>query len=224
MRTHNKNTSVTSVIYDCLPEALQGFESISRYWDDKHNIYAAKIVQGEYYVTSHGEMISTVLGSCVSACIRDKKLGLGGMNHFMLPMDSKFKHSSWKDNPVDSAARYGNVAMERLINAIIAHGGRRENFEIKLFGGGRLMNITIDVGKDNIDFVREYLHKEKLRINSEDLGGEYPRKVMYFPESGRAMVKKLMRMHNETIVQREKQYIETLKTQPVEGEIEIFGN
>lgn len=215
-------TRSTPVIYDCLPDALPGFEKISRYWDDKHNIYAAKIVQGEYYVTTHGEMITTVLGSCVSACIRDKKLGIGGMNHFMLPMDSKYQHSSWKDNPVDIAARYGNVAMERLINALIAHGGRRENFEIKLFGGGRLLNITMDVGKDNIEFVRDYLHKENLRIHTEDMGGEYPRKVMYFPASGRAMVKKLMRMHNETLLQREKQYIEILQTQPVEGEVEIF--
>lgn len=212
----------TSVIYDCLPEALPGFEKINRYWDDKHNIYAAKIVQGEYYVTTHGEMITTVLGSCVSACIRDKKIGVGGMNHFMLPQDSKYKHSSWKDNPVDTAARYGNVAMERLINAILAHGGRREHLEVKVFGGGRLLNITMDVGKDNIDFVRQYLHTEKLRIDSEDLGDEYPRKVMYFPASGRAMVKKMMRMHNETIVKRERQYIETLKVEPVEGEIEIF--
>ena len=212
----------TSVIYDCLPEALPGFDKINRYWDDKHNIYTAKIVQGEYYVTTHGEMIITVLGSCVSACIRDKKIGIGGMNHFMLPLDSKYKKKSWKENPVDTAARYGNVAMERLINAILAHGGMREDLEVKVFGGGRVLNISMDVGKDNIDFVRQYLHTEKLRIDSEDLGGEYPRKVMYFPASGRAMVKKLMRMHNETIVQRERQYIEILKVEPVEGEIEIF--
>ena len=212
----------TSVIYDCLPDALPGFENISRYWDDKHNIYAAKIIQGEYYVTVHGEMISTVLGSCVSACIRDKILGIGGMNHFMLPIDTNYKHSTWKDSPVDTAARYGNVAMERLINALLSHGGRRENLEIKVFGGGRLLNITMDVGKDNIDFVRHYLHQEQLKIDSEDLGGEYPRKVMYFPASGRAMVKKLMRLHNETILQREQRYLEILKIEPVEGEIELF--
>ena len=212
----------TSVIYDCLPDALPGFEYVSRYWDDKHNIYAAKIVQGEYYVTVHGEMISTVLGSCVSACIRDKMLGIGGMNHFMLPIDTNYKHSTWKDSPVDTAARYGNVAMERLINALLSHGGRRENLEIKVFGGGRLLNITMDVGKDNIDFVRHYLHQEQLKIDSEDLGGEYPRKVTYFPASGRAMVKKLMRLHNETILQREQRYLEILKIEPVEGEIELF--
>jgi len=212
----------TSAVYDCLPEALPGFETITRYWDDKHNLYAAKIVQGEYYVTMYSEMITTVLGSCVSACIRDKKLGIGGMNHFMLPIDNKYDRSSWRDSPVDTAARYGNVAMERLINAIQSHGGRRENLEVKLFGGSRLLNITMDVGKDNIDFVREYLHTEHLPIDAEDLGGEYPRKLMYFPASGRAMVKKLMRMHNETIVKRERRYYELLKTEPVEGGIELF--
>jgi chemotaxis protein CheD len=214
-----KNTTVT---FDYLPETLPGFEMINRYWDDRHNIYAAKIVQGEYYVTMHGEMIITVLGSCVSACIRDKKVGVGGMNHFMLPVDSKYKKNIWKESPVDTAARYGNVAMERLINAILAHGGRREDLEVKVFGGGRVLNISMDVGKENIDFVRQYLHTENLRIDSEDLGGKYPRKVMYFPSSGRVMVKKLMRMHNETIVLRERQYIETLRVEPVEGEIEIF--
>ncbi|MGH8119799.1 MAG: chemoreceptor glutamine deamidase CheD [Gammaproteobacteria bacterium] len=212
-----------SVFYDCLPEALPGFEKITRYWDDKYDTYAAKIVQGEYYVTMYSEMITTVLGSCVSACIRDKKLGIGGMNHFMLPVDNTYDHSSWRDSPVDTAARYGNVAMERLINAIQSHGGRRENLEIKVFGGSRLLNITMDIGKDNIDFVRHYLRTEKLEINAEDLGGEYPRKIMYFPATGRAMVKKLMRMHNETILQRESRYFEILKTVPVEGEIEIFS-
>lgn len=213
----------TSVVYDYLPDTLPGFENIGRYWDDKHNIYAAKIVQGEYYVTTRGEMITTVLGSCVSACIRDKKLGVGGMNHFMLPIDNKYKYSTWKDSPVDTAARYGNVAMERLINVILSLGGCRENLEIKLFGGGRVLNITMDVGKENIDFVRHYLHMENLAITSEDLGGKYPRKLMYFPASGRAMVKKIMQLHNETILQRERRYLETLKVEPVEGEIEIFG-
>ena len=213
----------TSVIYDCLPQALPGFEAINRYWDNKHDIYAAKIVQGEYYVTTHDEIITTVLGSCVSACIRDQKFGIGGMNHFMLPIESKYKSSAWRDSPVDTAARYGNVAMERLINVILSHGGRRDNLEIKVFGGGRLLNIAMDVGRDNIDFIKKYLHTERLEIMAEDLGGEYPRKLEYFPASGRARVKKLLRTHNDTIYQREKNYIEALKTTAVEGGVEIFN-
>ncbi len=213
----------TSAIYDCLPQALPGFENINRYWDHRHNIYAAKIVQGEYYVTTHNEIITTVLGSCVSACIRDWKIGVGGMNHFMLPADSRYKSDAWRDSPVDTAARYGNVAMERLINAILAHGGRRENLEVKVFGGGRLLNIAMDIGRDNIDFIKKYLRTENLEIRAEDLGGEYPRKLEYFPATGRARVKKLLKTHNDTIYRREQSYIETLKHIPVEGGVELFG-
>src|SRR5690606_1295420 len=141
-----------TVLYSALPPTLPGFEQITRYWDTKNNIYAAKIIQGEYYVSINNELITTVLGSCVSACIRDKKAGIGGMNHFMLPGD-KVSRDHWRSSPVSVAASYGTVAMERLINVILSHGGRRENLEAKLFGGGKVLNITTDVGKDNIEFV-----------------------------------------------------------------------
>ena len=68
-----------------LAQSLPGFDNINRYWDRKHEMAAAKILPGEYYVTNHEEIITTVLGSCVSACVRDRVLGIGGMNHFMLP-------------------------------------------------------------------------------------------------------------------------------------------
>jgi chemotaxis protein CheD len=210
-----------TVLYSALPPALSGFENITRYWDTKNNIYAAKIIQGEYYVSMNNELITTVLGSCVSACIRDKKTGIGGMNHFMLPGD-KLTKDNWRSSPVSVAASYGTVAMERLINAILANGGSRENLETKLFGGGRVLNITTDVGKDNIEFVRKYLKNENIRIVAEDLGGDHPRKILYYPATGRAFVKKLFRLHNETFYARERKYINELEKQPVKPDVELF--
>ncbi len=210
-----------TVMYSALPPALPGFDKVTRYWDQKHNTFAAKIIQGEYYVTVNDESITTVLGSCVSACIRDKKLRIGGMNHFMLPGDIKMK-DRWRNSPVSVAASYGSVAMERLINVILSHGGNRENLEAKLFGGGRVLNISTDVGRGNMDFARKYLHNEDIRLVSEDLGGDYPRKLIYYPATGRAFVKKLFRLHNDTFYVRERNYIDELKQAPVKPDVEFF--
>jgi chemotaxis protein CheD len=205
-----------------LPATLTGFETINRYWDEKHDIYAAKILPGEFYVSVSGELITTVLGSCISACIRDKKTGIGGMNHFMLPTDTRRNPNSWNDTPVNMQTRYGNIAMERLINVILASGGKRSNLEIKLFGGGKVLQIETDIGGKNIDFVKQYLMTEGLNIAAEDVGGIYPRKVLYFPKSGRVRVKKLINLHNDTVKQREKKYIKSLGTSPIEGRIDLF--
>jgi len=138
-----------------MPVAVRGFEHINRYWDHRHDMFAAKIKPGEYYVSLHGEMIATVLGSCISACIRDPVSGIGGMNHFMLPDNSGHSSGTWENTAVSTEARYGNIAMERLINVIIANGGIRKNLEIKIFGGGKVLNLITDIGGNNIDFVKK---------------------------------------------------------------------
>ena len=205
-----------------LPRALAGFETINRYWDTTNNIYAAKLLPGEFYVSMNGELITTVLGSCVSACIRDTKAGIGGMNHFMLPVDISRDGKSWGNTPVNSQTRYGNIAMERLINVILAGGGNRQNLEIKLFGGGKVLQIDTDIGGKNIDFVKRYLNTEGFQIAAEDVGGNRPRKVQYFPNTGRVMVKSLNSLHNDTLTKRESSYIETINKTPVEGKIDLF--
>ena len=106
-----------------LPPALPNFEHIRRTWDVDLGLPVAKLLPGDYYVTRYNEAIFTVLGSCVSACVRERKLGIGGMNHFMLPLDQSGGTSAWAENLVSSATRYGNVAMERLINDIMRLGG-----------------------------------------------------------------------------------------------------
>lgn len=204
-----------------IQKCLRGFEHINRYWDKTNGIYAAKILPGEYYVTTNDEAVVTVLGSCVSACIRDRIFGIGGMNHFMLPAN---KNDDVSVSSMSNAARYGNFAMEQMINDILKNGGVKENLEIKIFGGGRVLKnmATLDIGNKNIDFVREYILAEHLKLISEDVGDVFPRKVMYFPMSGRAKVKKLRTIHNNTIVERETSYLSKLEVKPAESDIELF--
>ncbi|MCW8901569.1 MAG: chemoreceptor glutamine deamidase CheD [Gammaproteobacteria bacterium] len=204
-----------------LPE-LPGFKHINRYWDKTHDSYAAKILPGEYYVTMHDELIVTVLGSCVSACVRDKVFGIGGMNHFMLPADKGDGMSSFGAG--GESTRYGNFAMEQMINDILKNGGHRKNLEIKVFGGGRVLKnmSTLDIGQKNIDFIMQYIKDEALNLTAEDLGDVYPRKVLYFPASGRVRVKKLRTIHNNTIIEREKNYCKAIEQKPISGEIELF--
>ena len=202
--------------------ALPQFEHVTRFWDNEHSCYSARILPGEYYVTRNAEVVCTVLGSCVSACIRESRLNIGGMNHFMLPLDGSNGESAW-GGALSAATRYGNVAMGRLINEILKLGGRRENLELKLVGGGRVLSeMSNDVGARNIDFVRQYVHEEGFKVVSEDLGDVHARRVVYFPQSGRMRVRKLNAVPDETLVARERQYLRQLDTAPPEGEIELF--
>jgi chemotaxis protein CheD len=202
------------------PRLLRGFEKINRYWDNQHECWAAKILPGEYYVTTGDEIITTVLGSCVSACIRDRVFGIGGMNHFMLPSETRSPGdaTSWGTE----ATRYGSFAMEHLINDILKNGGRRENLEIKIVGGGQIIANMTDVGRRNIDFVRRYLKTEGFMIAGEEVGDIYPRKVLYLPQSGAVRVKKLRTLHNTTVISREERYIHELEVKPVAGSVELF--
>lgn len=200
------------------PACRQGFEHINRYWDRQSGRWAAKLMPGEFYVTSDPqEIIATTLGSCVSACIRDRVSGIGGMNHFMLPLSNN-SSSQW----LSMATRYGSHAMEHLINEILKLGARRENLEVKLTGGGKVVKNMSDVGQSNIDFVLEYVRLESLDVVAQDLGDVHPRKVLYHPQTGQMRVKRLRSMHNDTLIVREANYVNALTTQPQTGEVELF--
>jgi len=199
---------------------LPGFEHVKRYWDSVRKVVAAKILPGEYYVTRHVEGITTVLGSCISACIRDPVAKVGGMNHFMLPSGRDLGNSQ----AITSATRYGNYAMEHLINDILKYGGRRERLEVKVFGGGKVIQdmVTMNIGERNIQFVDEYLQVEGLTILAHDVGDIYPRKVLYFPETGVVKVKKLKTLHNNVLEQRETRYFKQISDAPVTSDVELF--
>lgn len=190
------------------------------YYDRTFDIDAAKISPGEYYYTDKNMLIVTVLGSCVSACIRDSVSGIGGMNHFMLPDSAKAD----RDSPVSESMRYGTYAMEVLINQLLRNGARRENLEAKIFGGGNVLRsfTTNNVGDRNAMFVKQYLKDESIRVTGEDLLDIYPRKVYFFPKTGKVLVKKLKQLNNYTLVKREEAYSSKLKTNDVGGEVDLF--
>ncbi|WP_293775553.1 chemoreceptor glutamine deamidase CheD [uncultured Oxalicibacterium sp.] len=188
------------------------------YFDRQFDRDAAKILPGEYYYTNKDMLIVTVLGSCVSACIRDRVSGVGGMNHFMLPDGDA-------DSPVSASARYGTYAMEILINDLLKSGARRENLEAKVFGGGNVLRgfVNMNVGERNAQFVRNFLKVENIRIVAEDLNDIYPRKVYYFPRNGKVLVKKLKQLNNNTLVNREQDYANRLQSNNVSGDVELFS-
>lgn len=195
---------------DRIPPPLPGFEHINRYWDDAHGYIAAKVLPGEYYVTRADELVVTVLGSCVSACIRDPAAGVGGMNHFMLPADTGSPGGSWDPGTGVTSTRYGTHAMQCLIDDIVRHGGARAGLEVKVFGGGRILAHMAGVGHRNAEFVRSYVEQAGLRMLASDLGGIHPRKVYYLPANGRVFVKRLLTLHNDTIAEREAAYLRSL--------------
>jgi chemotaxis protein CheD len=201
---------------------VRGFEHVNRYFDPTRRRMAAKILPGEYYVTRSDEFILTTLGSCVSACIWDEAGGVGGMNHFMLPTHGLDHERHAEIAKATEAARYGTYAMEHLINEILKHGGSRDRLQIKIVGGGKVLRADTDIGARNIEFVRDYIKNEGLRIKGEHVGGLWPRKVCFHPLTGAAKVKELMNTANSTILVRETRYAREIDRQPAGGEVELF--
>ena len=204
------------------PPMLRGFEHLQRFWEPDTERWTTKILAGEYYVTCHDEAITTVLGSCISACVRDPQRGIGGMNHFMLPDDSAAEPNGWLDPAVRLATRYGSYAMESLINDLLKLGAARDRLELKLFGGGRILTSMTDVGARNIDFVLSFVRIEGYTIAAQDLGGMQPRKIVYFPALGRVRVRRLRAIENRSIADRERIYLASLGAQGDGGDVELF--
>jgi chemotaxis protein CheD len=204
------------------PDPLPGFDQLQRFWEPDTAHWTVKLLPGEYYVTRNEEAITTVLGSCVSACICDSQAQVGGMNHFMLPEDRSFDADKPPDAFDRQATRYGSYAMESLINDLLKLGAARQRLEIKLFGGGRILASMTDIGAHNIAFVKQYLSLEKLGVKAQDLGGDRPRKVVYFPMTGRVRMKALRPIENRSIADREQLYLARLRREQDGGEIEMF--
>ena len=189
------------------------------YFDRNFEIEAVKILPGEYYVTTRDMALVTVLGSCIAACIHDRTTGMGGMNHFMLPDDRRDG-----GDILGPSARYGTYAMEIMINELLKMGAKRSNLEAKVFGGGNVLRgFTVsNIGEANASFVVDYLQKEGIQVAAQDLLDIYPRKVYYFPRSGRVLVKQLRSVHNDTIIEREQAYRARLKLARIQGEVDLF--
>jgi chemotaxis protein CheD len=169
----------------------------SFFFNDYHFQYdAVKVLPGEYFVSTQDLLITTVLGSCIAACVWDSKARVGGMNHFMLP----------DGDSADGFGRYGSYAMELLINEMLKKGAKRETIQAKVFGGAQVMAgfTSMNVGEKNTKFVIDYLATERIPVVSKDVLDIHPRKVCFFPISGKALVKRLAHSHPETLVVEER--------------------
>lgn len=175
--------------------------------------------QGDCLVSNDASVtFSTVLGSCVSACIRDVKAGVGGMNHFLLAAQS----GSARDR-YGASARYGAYAMERLINAVLTRGtGNKANLELKVFGGGLINAALTDIGGKNVEFVREFLANEGYVLAGEDLGGTFARRVLFKPSSGRVFIKRLASKDGEGVMREELAIMGKTRVARPADDIELF--
>jgi chemotaxis protein CheD len=170
------------------PPAVPGSVATHHYFDRDFDCTAVKLLPAEYYVTDAGILLTTVLGSCVAACITDVEAGVAGMNHFMLPDDAE---ADARDQ-VESM-RYGAYAMDVLVAELLRAGARRERLRAKVFGGAAVLaNMTmLNIGGRNADFVLRYLEKQRITIAAQDLRGLHARRVCLLPATGKAVVRKL---------------------------------
>jgi len=195
-----------------------GIPKPKRYWDPTFKHYAVKVAPGAHYVTNKtDEMLVTTLGSCVAACVRDTELGIGGINHFMLPESDS---GNW--GGVSASMRYGNYAMEVLINDILRMGGARNRLEIKVFGGANVIGRSSLVGTKNVEFVETYLRIEHMAIAAQHLGGDQGRRIVFFPSTGKVKMKLLDRHDNEVVVAEEQTFKSKIEKTEIEGSIELF--
>jgi len=191
-------------------------EARTFYFERDFERHAVKVLPGEYFVAAEDVVLSTVLGSCVSACIWDPTLRIGGMNHFLLPGEAGA-------DPLSDSGRYGVFAMEQLINELLKRGARRNALEAKVFGGGHVMKnfTTITVGTRNAEFVLRFLATEGIRVVSQDLKDVHPRRVAFFPYTGRALCKHLKQV-DSALIAEEQSYSASLARKPVAGDVELF--
>lgn len=188
------------------------------YYHPQFEAHSVKVMMGQHRISNRDdEMLVTTLGSCVAACVRDPVSGIGGMNHFLLP-----EVPEGQDENVNAAARYGSVAMERLINGILGLGAKRNRLEVKLFGGARVIDSSMDIGGKNAAFALDYIRREGLTLVGQDLGGSLARRVHYFPVTGRAMRKVLRPEALSDTVSQELTFMSSLRRQGIEGDVELF--
>jgi chemotaxis protein CheD len=172
------------------------------------------IVQGEQHVDNDpGVVLTTILGSCIAACLWDAKVGIGGMNHFLLPGDESEVR---KTEPGTGAMRYGVHAMELLVNDLLRHGAQRRNMQAKIFGGARMIRGLTDVGELNAAFVERFLKAETIPIVGGSVRGESGRRIQFWPVSGRA---------RQVLLQGEREIFQTERFTPppvTVGTVELF--
>jgi chemotaxis protein CheD len=185
------------------------------YFDSALRTHAIRLLPAEYRASDSPLALVTLLGSCVAACLYDPGLSLGGMNHFMLPGGAGNDATS---------ARYGAHAMELLINDLLKRGARRQRLQAKVFGGGNVLSgfHNDPIGTRNAAFVVEYLAAERIPVLAQDLGDVHPRKVCFFVQTGRTLVRRLPATRNDGIVDAERALYGRLARAPASGRVVLF--
>ncbi|ACT59848.1 CheD, stimulates methylation of MCP protein [Hirschia baltica] len=174
-------------------------DGVSRYFDSEKKRWVVTVLPGTQYVSrDEDEVIATVLGSCVAACIWDPLSKVGGVNHFMLPHDDA---GLWSGASL--ALRYGNHAMDALINELLQQGAEKKRLNCKFFGGGNVVKGLGRVGSKNALFAKEYSAVEQLNVTKMDLGGESGRRILFEPVTGRAWRKFLDASAGLSVVHQE---------------------
>lgn len=183
---------------------------------------ARNVHPGAWLIDSE-KPLATLLGSCVTVCLFDPGLKIGGINHFMLPDMGRSKYGD-----VDSLLS-GNFAMEALLNALLIKGAKKVRLQAKAFGGGTIIDTdggSLSIGMRNANFAKEWLARESIPLRSSDFLGPWSRKILFLPFNGEAFCKRLVtNMANaEVIAREERAYAETLRQKPktVDNKIELF--
>ncbi len=192
------------------------------YYDKALQTHAVRLLPAEYRVSGEPLALITLLGSCIAACLYDPLIGVGGMNHFMLPGAAGNTRSDLAEG--DMSARYGAHAMELVINDLLKRGASRSRLLAKVFGGGTVLSgfQNDPIGARNARFVLQYLVAERIPIVAQDLGDSQPRKVCFFVQTGRTLVRRLPSTRDDAIVRAERAYYGDLNRKPVRGSVELF--
>jgi chemotaxis protein CheD len=186
------------------------------------NFNIINVLPGKHYVTTNpNEVVHTLLGSCISACMRDPASGVGGLNHFLLPAPKVEGNYGTKDQ----AMRYGDYAMEMLVGSIIRAGGNRNNLEVKVFGGANMYDLSAKktVGQSNIQFVLDFISEEGLTFLAEDIGGTQARKIYFHPSTGKVKVQRIQSQKVDELKTHETSYTNKINKDSDIGTIELFG-
>jgi chemotaxis protein CheD len=180
-----------------------------------------EIFSGEYYATAEkGVILATLLGSCISVCMKDSFTGVAGINHFMLPGELQKNGIIFQDD-----ARYGISAMEKMINAMIKLGSRREHMKAKVFGGGKVMDTLMNnVAQSNIDFVFSYLEMEEIPVLASSVGGLNGRKIYFSPDTFEIYLKQIYcRNLPDNTFEQEKRFLQQIReSNQKEGDVVFF--
>lgn len=189
----------------------------SNYYDHKFGKIVHKINEGGFCVLSRSDhIIMTTLGSCISVCMVDPVIRVGGMNHFLLPEGRDIeKRNSF-------CLRYGNNAMERLLNEILKRGGQKSRLVLKAFGAGNVLSINASIGAKNRIFLKHYIADEGMKLETCDLGGDFPRQVAFYPSTGKVLVRLLRRADDLEIGRKEEKFRRKIEKQHISGAIELF--